>query len=358
MSSVVDAVELEEPSRPQRSWFWISFWITILSLLAIYLYITFLKLNQLENKFQTKNGVTTIASGYLEAWQKAIPELDQFQQAKLGSTQTAINNIISEQIDKVFAPVYGQIPAVADFHYSIKGEYTELATMLSGKISNHMQTILFDDINFDEKLKAGNLEISDNFQKIMLSAMSKINEKTQQSLQFTQKDMALLSGVLHLTMEDVNTRFDKNLMALRLGGTAIGAGLSVASLKLLSKAIAKKVMAKAATKGVFKAVGIGGGAGTGCAALAWLGPAGCAVGGVIGAGAAWLAVDKIIILTDEHFNRDDFEIQVRKMVDEQKLNIKTGMINNYNKAITTIKKQNTENFNKLKNMTPAQAAAQ
>jgi hypothetical protein len=61
-----------------------------------------------------------------------------------------------------------------------------------------------------------------------------------------------------------------------------------------------------------------GGAGLGALGGSWAGPVGAAAGGAIGGAAAWFAVDAAVITIDEYFNRDDFEADLRVMVDEHR----------------------------------------
>ena len=49
----------------------------------------------------------------------------------------------------------------------------------------------------------------------------------------------------------------------------------------------------------------------------WSGP-GAAACGVVGAVAAWLVTDAVIINLDEYFNRDEFEAELRQIIGEDR----------------------------------------
>ena len=59
------------------------------------------------------------------------------------------------------------------------------------------------------------------------------------------------------------------------------------------------------------------GAGGGALLCSWSGP-GAAVCGVIGGAAAWLLADAAVIGIDEFFNREEFESQLRMILDEDR----------------------------------------
>ena len=61
-----------------------------------------------------------------------------------------------------------------------------------------------------------------------------------------------------------------------------------------------------------------------------------AVCGIAGGVLTWVAVDKLIVEIDEHFNREKFEQELRSMLDEQKKEIKEGLKNAYATLLTKI----------------------
>jgi hypothetical protein len=59
--------------------------------------------------------------------------------------------------------------------------------------------------------------------------------------------------------------------------------------------------------------GVGGGA----LLCSWSGP-GAAVCGIVGGAAAWFLTDAAVINIDEYFNREDFEAELRAILDEDR----------------------------------------
>lgn len=104
-------------------------------------------------------------------------------------------------------------------------------------------------------------------------------------------------------------------------GSFVAATGGFASAKLaaaITAKVATKVIAKTAVGVAVKGTGIGGGAATGAAIGAFMGPVGAGVGGVLGGAVAWFAVDSAIVLIDELWNREEFEDDLRAMIDEER----------------------------------------
>ena len=85
----------------------------------------------------------------------------------------------------------------------------------------------------------------------------------------------------------------------------------------IAKKLAAKVAAKASAKGLAKGGGVLAGAGGGALLCSWSGP-GAAVCGVVGGAAAWLLTDAVVVNIDEYFNREDFENELRTLLDEDR----------------------------------------
>ena len=66
-----------------------------------------------------------------ERWREFSEEL---QRTPLPETSQAIN----ERVEEAFTPVYDRIPALLDWHYSLRGQITELALRASGRHRPHL----------------------------------------------------------------------------------------------------------------------------------------------------------------------------------------------------------------------------
>ena len=149
---------------------------------------------------------------------------------------------------------------------------------------------------------------------------------------------AQMSAITEAAIGDAQYRMRYTLPV----GSFVATTGGFASAKLaaaIAAKIAAKVAAKTAVGLAVKSTGIGGGAATGAAIGAFLGPVGAGVGGVVGGAVAWVAVDSAIILIDELWNREEFESDLRTMIDEER-HILRGMLGT---AIRQ-KVEATENF--------------
>ena len=61
---------------------------------------------------------------------KLAPELEQSIGESATLTHERVSSNVDAVLDRVYAPVYGAIPAYADFHYSLIGEYLEWAEII------------------------------------------------------------------------------------------------------------------------------------------------------------------------------------------------------------------------------------
>jgi len=234
-------------------------------------------------------------------------------------------------LDRAFDPVDAAIPAYVSFHYSVRGQYTELFGA-SGIIESAIQTRVFD--SFDEELDAAMNEIDLIFsQEFNRSVREQLNAEIPVAWRGAQ-----MSAITEAAIGDAQYRMRYTLPV----GSFVATTGGFASAKLaaaIAAKIAAKVAAKTAVGLAVKSTGIGGGAATGAAIGAFLGPVGAGVGGVVGGAVAWVAVDSAIILIDELWNREEFESDLRTMIDEER-HILRGMLGT---AIRQ-KVEATENF--------------
>lgn len=338
--------------------FWSIFWLTIIFLLSIYVFAKYQMLKKIEEpRIEVNNqGLITVAKQFADEIKRHLPEnFQKIDEELLNKTKQPIEQSIEQKIDASFEQVYKQIPALADFHYSLTGEYTEIAAILSASSESTTNQILFEQSNFDANLEKNLEQVQKEAIELLAKAVRNINSYTQQSLQLSNTEIDLINKTLALTLEDTKQRFSYTLTTLRVAGVGVaGAGsalLVAGGGKLLAKTVSKKaatkVLAKLAAKTAIKATGIGGGAAAGAAIGGAAGSvvplvgnaAGAVVGGVIGGVAAWVATDKIIIEVDEYLNRPEFEAELKALIDEQKNTIKTDLKALYAKTFAQIAEQ-------------------
>lgn len=324
-----------------KTLFWSIFWSTIIILAALYGYAN-LKLAKLS---QDDQGRVLVTQRYYDEWRQTLPEVFVGMGAELDSAGNQTEDIIAEKIDNAFAPVYDRIPVFLKFHYSVVGEYLELSAALSDDAGAELKRILFDEVDFEKNLNSALNSIQSESDAVLSTALARINDEVQAKLDLDETELALLSGVVTLTIDDATKRFEGGELMLKSAGAMAGAGAMAAVMtKTIGKKIAAKVAAKATAKTAVKAAtGVGGGAASGAAAGAVCGPLVwvCApVGGVVGAVAFWLVTDKAIIEVDEYLNHESFEAELRTVVDDEKAQMKMKLIGLYQNRIQAILDQN------------------
>jgi hypothetical protein len=329
--------------------FWRGFWVAIIFLLIIY----FSAVSETNKILSSDEGEHVVLSnGIGEAWGKYLPRLFGTIDEEFGvKVKGEIEVFIDKKIDAVFYPVYGQIPKFAEFHYSVKGEYKEIVAVLEGQMGDQVRDVLFKEVGFDGNLQKGLSEITGFSLDKIVVAGDRVNRDIQDKMALGDDDMNVMTKTLQLTTQDVKNRFTSlEYTTIRGAGVAIGFSATGNVLaKTMGKKLAAKIAAKTAVKATAKGATILGGAGTGAATCAVGGPVAAGVCGVVGGILSWFAVDKVIVEIDEHFNREDFEKELRKMVDEQKQEIKSGLKASYSTVIAVMR---AEQKNKLKSVTP------
>lgn len=324
----------------RRKYFWWSFWLILLLLAGLYLWAQF----RVSKLVQTADGQVAIEEGYSTLWRAVLPEVIAGMSEYFEAAQQDIEVRINANIDQAFSAVYPQIEPFVDFHYSLTGEYTELLSALAGDISADLQRILFDDIQFDQRLQQAQSQIYQQAEPIIVQAFKNTRTDMQQAMNFNDQEMGLLGKIVVLSSEDAQARFSQGYSTLRLASTAAAGTLAA---KVMSKKLATKMAAKLAAKGGLKAVAAATGAGTGALAGAWGGPVGAVIGGALGAIVAWVATDQIMISVDEYFNREEFTRELVALIDEQKAHTKATLAAGY---AAQLQYMVTSNRDSLKNL--------
>lgn len=329
--------------------FWTAFWLVIIGLAGLYGYAQWTIATKSARVAVDSTGQVKVSQDWAAEWQGVVNELTTMARVEIdGASREKINAAIDARIEDAFAPVYGQVPKFADFHYSIVGEYTELLAVLAGEGASSLQGILFDEVKFDARLDGAAKEIGNTFEGVIGEALDKLKGRLDAAPGLTPEERGLLSGALKLTVDDVKARFSGEMVAARTGGAAA----VLIAAKKAATSLAEKVAAKAAIKAGAKVVTPGAAGVGGAAACSWLGPVGAGACGVGAAVVAWLATDAVIIAIDELYNRQEFEAEIRQLVDEQKASVKEGLKANYATLIDAISKDIDR---KIQATTPAEA---
>ena len=223
--------------------------------------------------------------------------------AMAGEEAAKVRAEIDPMLDKAYAPVYAGIPAYIDFHYSLKGEWLELGAAAIGEISSGLDKYMLVDL--DKRLDTVAADLGRDFDQRYFGVLDR-------AMAGLPGGAEALGPVVAKALKDSKSRITKT------GGMV---ALEAVALKGMTKVFANKLgvklAAKVATKtGTKWAVTLTGGA-SGAAVCSWTGP-GAAACGLIGAGIAWVGTDFAMIKLEEYLKRDDFEKELRALVDEHK----------------------------------------
>ena len=265
-----------------------------------------------------------------ERLEKHLPEIFRDHENDVRVVEAEMARVIGSAVDSAFEAVYAQIPTFLDFHYSVIGEYVELAAAASPLVTSRLEKMLVEDTELGPRMDAAVADIGAAADGQIQWLLSRLRGRLQDGLQLGDQEVQELAELARLTHEDMLQRFGASAIALRgsgatVGGVAVGAALA----KVLGPKVAAKLAVKAAGKVAIKASGAGGAALTGAAFGTLCGPAVviCAPAGAIGGAlAGWVIVDKAIVETDEWFNRDEFEREIVSVLDAERLRIREELV--------------------------------
>ena len=322
-----------EPRHQSRLRFWPFFWLTILLLLALYFYAE-LQVGKLRMDAQ---GRLSLTPHMTPQWDRVIGEILERHDIQLNEVgRGEIDVLIETEIDKAFAPVYAQIPKLANFHYSVIGEYTELGAAAMGNLQDSIGEILFQEVDFSQRLETGVGNVFSGSGEVISRAMDDVSRRVGARMAFSPEEMQLLAPALELTLQDMEARFSDVSLGLRSAGAVGGAAAGGLAAKATAKTVAGKLAGKAAIKAGAKAAGVGGGAAVGAAVGSMIPGLGTAVGGIIGAAAVWLATDKVVVEVDEYLNRETFETDMAALIDVEKTRIKEELREGYGVYLSNV----------------------
>lgn len=247
--------------------------------------------------------------------------LTRLERALSASSREALSVVVPDidpLLSDVYRPVYAAIPEYVTFHYSVLGEYTELALTTQGRIGILLQERLFD--GFDQRIDGSVTSLDEKFVEAYESTLdaqiqAAISEETPHGV---------LNEATQLVLNDAVTRAGITFPVAGTAGLVGSGGLKALTAGIGAK-LAAKVSAKAAAKGALKGGSVLAGVGGGGALCAWGGPLALACGAIGGIG-AWFLADAAIVNIDEFFTRDEFEATLRDLVDQHKAGTKQRIL--------------------------------
>lgn len=278
---------------------------------------------------------------------------------------------VADQANAAFEPVYARIPAFLDWHYSVAGQYTQLAeSILDALAESQLAQAAFERLANSQLGQAVIDRLAGS--ELAQAAFERLpdTQRVREAVQQLQQGIdARLFSDLPDRIEDASAHVETVLreeMGARIGqrihaelqtlpppasappaadgtpcpetGSADIRLVYERMLRTTTPRALRRFTDSAAPTGII-ALGAGaGGALTGRALVRRLSgrllsrtasaaarTIGTAVGGLTAGAAAWMLVDLAVLFLDEHFHRDDLERELTALVDEQKEAVRAAL---------------------------------
>ncbi len=224
---------------------------------------------------------------------------------------------VDSQIDNLFDPIENNVNKFLDWHYSLKGNYSELALFVAKKLGLSVEDALFNKLQ--EKLLGADYKqllqtMTDNISNAFISLLHQHKKDTEK---IATQGVADIPQVVE-SLKNIDDRIERDLK-LKMGfAAAIGATAGVGAGALM-KRLAPKLVEKLGTKL---------GAKVGAKFLAKFG---IAVGGGV---LSTLGADVAFNYIDEWLYRDDFKKEILNNINEVKKNLKESYKTGFDNSIT------------------------
>ncbi|BAW49805.1 hypothetical protein [Helicobacter pylori] len=240
--------------------------------------------------------------------------LDSHQQeiSDLLSSKDKMYSKVDAQIDNLFDPIENNVDKFLDWHYSLKGNYSELALLVAKKLDLSVEDALFNKLqekflgaDYKQRLKTMTDNISDAF-------ISLLRQHKKDTEKIATQGVADIPQVVE-SLKNIDDQIERDLKLKMRFAAAIGATAGVGAGKLM-KRLVPKLVEKLGTKLGAK----------------FLAKFGIAVGGVL----STLGADVAFNYIDEWLHRDDFKKEILNNINEMKKNLKESYKISFDNSIT------------------------
>ncbi|GAA8676042.1 hypothetical protein Kyoto123A_04000 [Helicobacter pylori] len=246
--------------------------------------------------------ISDLIKNNLDSHQQEISDL-------LSSSKDKMYSKVDAQIDNLFDPIENNVDKFLDWHYSLKGNYSELALFVAKKLGLSVEDALFNKLqekllgaDYKQRLKTMTDNISDAF-------ISLLRQHKKDTEKIATQGVADISQVVE-SLKNIDDQIERDLQ-LKMGfAAAIGATAGVGAGALMEK-LAPKLVEKLGTK-------------LGAKFLAKFG------GGVL----PTLGADVAFNYIDEWLHRDDFKKEILNNINEMKKNLKESYKISFDNSIT------------------------
>ncbi len=253
--------------------------------------------------------ISDLIKNNLDSHQQEISDL-------LSSSKDKMYSKVDAQIDNLFDPIENNVDKFLDWHYSLKGNYSELALLVAKKLGLSVEDALFNKLqekflgaDYKQRLQT----MTDNISNAFISLLRQHKKDTEK---IATQGVADIPQVVE-SLKNIDDQIEIDLQ-LKVGfAAAIGATAGVGAGALMEK-LAPKLVEK---------IGAKLGAKVGAKFLAKFG---IAVGGVL----STLGADVAFNYIDEWLHRDDFKKEILNNINEVKKNLKESYKTGFDNSIT------------------------
>ncbi|GAA9939176.1 hypothetical protein VN0880_02160 [Helicobacter pylori] len=246
--------------------------------------------------------ISDLIKNNLDSHQQEISDL-------LSSNKDKMYSKVDAQIDNLFDPIENNVDKFLDWHYSLKGNYSELALFVAKKLGLSVEDALFNKLqekflgaDYKQRLKTMTDNISDAF-------ISLLRQHKKDTEKIATQGVADIPQVVE-SLKNINDQIERDVK-LKMGfAAAIGATAGVGAGSLM-KRLVPKLVEKLGTK-------------LGAKFLAKFG------GGVL----STLGADVAFNYIDEWLHRDDFKKEILNNINEAKKNLKESYKMGFDNSIT------------------------
>ncbi|GAA9972938.1 hypothetical protein VN0948_05600 [Helicobacter pylori] len=248
--------------------------------------------------------ISDLIKNNLDSHQQEISDL-------LSSSKDKMYSKVDAQIDNLFNPIENNVDKFLDWHYSLKGNYSELALFVAKKLGLSVEDALFNKLqekflgaDYKQRLKTMTDNISDAF-------ISLLRQHKKDTEKIATQGVADIPQVAE-SLKNIDDQIERDLQ-LKMGfAAAIGLTAGVGAGKLI-KRLVPKLVEKLGTKLGAK----------------FLVKFGIAVGGL-----STLGADVAFNYIDEWLYRDDFKKEILNNINEVKKNLKESYKISFDNSIT------------------------
>ncbi|GAA9388142.1 hypothetical protein HpHA273_03300 [Helicobacter pylori] len=257
--------------------------------------------------------ISDLIKNNLDSHQQEISDL-------LSSSKDKMYSKVDAQIDNFFDPIENNVDKFLDWHYSLKGNYSELALFaakfVAKTIGLSVEDALFNKLqekflgaDYKQRLKTMTDNISDAF-------IGLLRQHKKDTEKIATQGVAGIPQVAE-SLRNIGDKIERDLELKKGFAVAIGATAGVGAGALMERLV-PKLVEKLGTKL---------GAKVGAKFLAKFG---IAVGGVL----STLGADVALNYIDEWLHRDDFKKEILNNINEAKKNLKESYKMGFDNSIT------------------------